>query len=80
MFPMFVGLLNREQAKAKTEPTPVVPPAPPMSPRDELTLLEKKVLEKGMSPDNLAMIQGIGDCPQQVQTRISRLHEWLAAH
>ena len=72
---MFVGLLSREEAKAKIEPTPVVPPTQPMSPKDELTLLEKKVLEKGMSPENLDMIQGIGDCPQQVQTRIARLHE-----
>jgi hypothetical protein len=53
---------------------------PPMSPTDELKLLEKKALEKGISSDELTETRRIGDCPAQVQTRIKHLHEWLAAH
>lgn len=77
---MFVGLLNREEARAKTEPTPVVPPAPPMSPKDELALLERNALEKGMTEDEFYELRAIGECPAQVQTRIERLHQWHASH
>ncbi len=78
MFPMFVGLLDRK-AKAKSEPIPVVAPAPLMSPKDELALLERSVLEKGMTRDELEDIQLIGECPEQVQTRIATLHGWHAS-
>jgi len=54
--------------------------ASPMSPPDELELLEKKALEKGIAYDELDKTRRIGDCPAQVQTRIKHLHEWLAAH
>lgn len=53
---------------------------PPMSPQDELELLEKKAQERGMSYDELTKTRHIGDCPAQVQTRIEQLHQWLAAH
>jgi hypothetical protein len=53
---------------------------PPMSPADELNLLEKRALERGISSDELAKTRRIGDCPAQVQARIKHLHEWLAAH
>lgn len=80
MIPLFVALLGREEAKAKTEPTPVIPPTPPMSPQDELALLEKSALEKGMTEDELNEIRSIGECEQQVQTRIASLHAWLRSH
>ncbi|MGH9148656.1 MAG: hypothetical protein ACRD1Q_18240 [Vicinamibacterales bacterium] len=51
-----------------------------MSPKDELGLLEKKAQEKGMSYDELNEIRQIGECHEQVQTRINGLHAWLAAH
>jgi hypothetical protein len=53
---------------------------PPMSPPDELDLLEKRALERGISSDELTKTRRIGDCPAQVQARIKHLHEWLAAH
>lgn len=52
----------------------------PMSPPDELALLEEEALEKGISADELTDIRRIGDCPAQMQVRIKHLHEWLAAH
>lgn len=61
-------------------PREVPPKVPPMSPSDKLGLLEQKALEKGISQDELDKTRGIGDCPAQVQTRITRLHERLAAH
>ncbi len=70
----------------RRSPTEVeVPPeapskAPPMSPADELDLLEKRALERGISDDELTKTRRIGNCPAQVQARIKHLHEWLAAH
>ena len=56
------------------------PPAPsPMSPRDELNLLEREVLKKGISNKEFVEICQIGVCDVQVQTRVERLHEWLAS-
>jgi hypothetical protein len=60
-------------------PAEVPPKAPPMSPSDELRLLEKEALARGMSQDELEQTRRIGDCPAQVQTRIARMHEWLVA-
>jgi hypothetical protein len=74
---MTVGRLSRRTVQAPPE-TP--PKNAPMSRRDELRLLEKKALEKGMSNDELSGIQRIGECVEQVQTRITQLHQWLAAH
>ena len=54
--------------------------APPMSKQDELRLLEKKALEKGISNKELVRIRNKGECDAQVQTRIAKLHAWLAAH
>jgi hypothetical protein len=73
---MTVGLLSQRTLRAAAEALPTAP----MSLRDELQLLEKKAIEKGMSYDELTGIQRIGDCAQQVQTRIAQLHQWLAAH
>lgn len=56
------------------------PKVAPMSRADELGLLEKKALEKGISRDELDETRRIGDCPAQVATRIRHLHEWLDAH
>jgi hypothetical protein len=53
---------------------------PPMSLPDELELLEKRALQKGISFDDLTKTRRIGDCPAQIQARIKHLHEWLAAH
>jgi hypothetical protein len=52
----------------------------PMSPPDELALLEEKALDKGISAEELTNIRRIGDCPAQMQARIKHLHGWLAAH
>lgn len=71
------GLLVQRTVRALAE---ALPKAPPMSPKDELGLLEKKAQEKGMSYDELNEIRQIGECNEQVQTRINGLHEWLAAH
>jgi hypothetical protein len=68
-------LLSDVQARSDT-PLKV----PPMSPRDELALLEEKAKEKGISAEELTNTQRIGDCPAQMQARIKHLHEWLAAH
>jgi hypothetical protein len=68
------GLLVQRTVRAPAEALP------PMSPKDELGLLEKKAQEKGMSYDELNEIRQIGECNEQVQTRINGLHEWLAAH
>lgn len=62
------------------ETTTQSPEAPPMTPRDELRLLEKKALENKIPREIFEKIQNIGDCELQVQTRIDSLHEWLAAH
>ena len=62
------------------EPPEIPSKVPPMSPSDELQLLEKRALEKGMPFDELTEIRRIGDCPAQVRARIRDLHEWLAAH
>jgi hypothetical protein len=53
---------------------------PPMSPAEELELLEKRALDKGIPGDELTKTRRIGNCPAQVQARIKHLHEWLAAH
>lgn len=71
------GRLPHATARAPVNPQPK---AAPMSPPDELRLLERSAQEKGMSDDELAKIRLIGDCPAQVQTRIGHLHKWLAAH
>ena len=71
------GLLVQRTVRAPAE---ALPKAPPMSLKDELGLLEKKAQEKGISYDELNEIRQIGDCNDQVQTRINGLHEWLAAH
>ena len=78
-----IGTLGFVEGRLPTEvqaPREAPPTAPPMSPPDELTLLERKALDKGMSSDELARTRQIGDCSAQVQTRIKHLHEWLAAH
>ena len=75
MSPPFVAVAEPE-AKKQTE----VPSAPPMSPAEELLLLERSALEKGMSPEKLGQIRQIGVCPTQIQARIRHLHEWLAAN
>ena len=74
------GRLLREVQAPREIPREIPPKAPPMSPSDEVRLLEKKALEKGLSDSALDEIRRIGDCPAQVQTRIKQLHEWLAAH
>ena len=50
------------------------------SPIEELRELEEKALRLGISPTELAHIRMIGDCPTQIQTRISTLRHWLASH
>jgi hypothetical protein len=65
------------EVQARTEAPSKVPP---MSPPDELQLLEKRARQKGISSDELTKTRRIGDCPAQVQARIKHLHEWLAAH
>jgi hypothetical protein len=74
------GRLLTEVPAPAQKPTEAPPKAPPMSPWDELHLLEKTAVEKGLSQDELDKTRRIGDCPAQVQTRIKHLHEWLAAH
>lgn len=69
------GLLTEVQAPSRA-PSKV----PTMSPPDELELLEKRALEKGISSDELTKTRRIGDCPAQVRARVQHLHEWLAAH
>jgi hypothetical protein len=82
-----MGTLGFVEGRVLTEvpapgkaPAEAPPTAPPMSPWDELQLLEKTALEKGISDDELTKIKRIGDCPAQVQTRVKHLHDWLAAH
>lgn len=75
--------LGRVEGRLPTEdrtPREVPPKVPPLSRADELGLLEKKALEKGISRDELDDTRRIGDCPAQVATRIRHLHEWLDAH
>jgi hypothetical protein len=62
------------------EPAEAPSKARAMSSLDELNLLEKEAHEKGISHDELNKTRQIGDCAAQVQTRVKRLHEWLAAH
>ena len=52
----------------------------PRSPIEELRELEEKALRLGMSPTELTHIRMIGDCPSQIQTRISTLRHWIASH
>jgi len=78
-----VGTLGFVEQRVQTKvqrPSEVPSKVPPMSPSDELGVLEKEALEKGISHDEMDKTRRIGDCPAQVQTRIKRLHEWLAAH
>ena len=76
---MSTRFVEEPMLKEARTPAEVPPKAPPMSPFDELRLLEREALERGLSHDELEQIRRIGDCPAQVQTRISRLHEWLVA-
>lgn len=70
------GLLTEVQGRGDAPPTT----ARPMSPADELALLEQQALDKGISSVELERVRRIGECPAQVQARIKQLHEWLAAH
>jgi hypothetical protein len=74
------GRLLTEVPAPRQRPTEAPSKAPAMSPLDELHLLEKTAMERGISEDALDQTRRIGDCPAQVQTRINHLHEWLAAH
>jgi len=60
--------------------TEAPPKAPPMTPLEKLRLLEKKALDKGISKKLFEDIRSPGDCPNQVQTRIGQLDDWLLAH
>ena len=51
----------------------------PLTPEEELRTLEERVLRLGMSPEELAKIRAIGNCPSQVQTRIAVLRSWIAS-
>jgi hypothetical protein len=78
-----IGVLGFVEGRLPTEvqvPRDAPSKVPPMSPHDELALLEKTALEKGISSDELATTRRIGECPAQVQARITHLHKWLAAH
>jgi hypothetical protein len=78
-----IGTLRFIEGRSPTEvQTPRESPSkvPPMSPADELELLERRALEKGIPDDELTKTRRIGNCPAQVQARIKHLHEWLAAH
>lgn len=76
-----VGTFGDARLRHTTAAEPAqAPSTPPMSPRDELDLLEKEARERGMEDDELAKTQQIGTCPAQVGTRIEHLHNWLAAH
>jgi hypothetical protein len=77
----FIDGRTPTEVQVPPEAPPKVPPkVPPMSPADELELLEKRALERGISGSELTKIRTIGNCPAQVQARIKHLHEWLAAH
>ena len=60
--------------------TPVTPvEAPPsLTPAEELRALEQLAREKGITEQKLDEIRQIGECPDQVQTRIRRLRELAA--
>ncbi len=75
-----VGVLERVLGREAEVPLPAPPEVPPMSKQDELRLMEKRVLEKGISNEEFVRIQREGDCEFQVQTRIAKLHAWDAAH
>jgi hypothetical protein len=78
-----IGILGFVEGRPPAEvqaPREAPPTAPPMSPNDELALLERTAVDKGISADELARSQRIGDCPAQVQARIKHLHQWLAVH
>ena len=49
------------------------------TPEEELRILEERALRLGMSPEELAKIRAIGNCPSQVQTRIAMLRSWIAS-
>jgi hypothetical protein len=51
----------------------------PLTPEEELRILEEEALRLGMSPEELARIRAIGRCPAQVRTRVTMLRRWLAA-
>lgn len=69
------GLLTEVQGRGDAPAKPR-----PMSPADELALLEQQALDKGISSVELERTRRIGECPAQVQARIKQMHEWLAAH
>jgi hypothetical protein len=75
-----LGLVEGRLPTEGTRPNEAPSKVPPMSPADELQLLEKRALERGIPSDELARVRQIGECPAQVQTRIRHLHEWLAAN
>jgi hypothetical protein len=51
----------------------------PLTPEEELRILEERALRLGMTPEELARIRAIGRCPAQVRTRVTMLRRWLAA-
>jgi hypothetical protein len=51
----------------------------PLTPEEELRILEEEALRLGMTPKELARIRAIGKCPAQVRTRVTMLRRWLAA-
>ena len=78
-----IGTLGFVEGRLLTEveaPGEAPPKVTPMSPPDELELLEQKALQKGISSEELTNTRRIGDCPAQVRARIKHLHEWLATH
>lgn len=79
-----VSVVTETFRRTKVQETEVPPTSPPevqpMSKQDELRLLENEALKKGMSSEEFVRIHNIGDCEEQVQTRIARLHAWHAAH
>ena len=71
-----VGVREREIEMPVSTP----PEVPPMSPKDELRLLENESLRRGMSNEEYIQVRNIGNCQDQVQARIKRHHEFLATH
>jgi hypothetical protein len=51
----------------------------PLTPEEELRILEEEALRLGITPEELARIRAIGRCPAQVQTRIAMLRRWISS-
>jgi hypothetical protein len=52
----------------------------PLTPEEELRILEERALRLGMAPEELARIRAIGKCPAQVRTRVTMLRRWLSEY